>query len=149
MDDRPSDDSPDFREVIQAIRDIPTPIASFEDYIDKVLGILHDLMPHYAWTGYYWVKPSGLILMASRGAKEHELHAVGMRRGVIGRAAAMGHTVSDKGAGHFLSEIATPVERFGVVMGVLAVKSDKLKSFSPEHVDFLEKVAQEMSGQWR
>ena len=95
------------------------------------------------------IKTSGLTLVASRGPKEHEHQVVGMRRGVVGRAAALGHTVSDKGEGFFLSEIATPVERFGVVMGVLAVKSDRLKSFGPEHVDFLERVASEMSGQYR
>jgi putative methionine-R-sulfoxide reductase with GAF domain len=71
-----------------------------------------------------------------------------MRRGVVGRAAALGHTVSDKGEGRFLSEIASPVERFGVVMGVLAAKSVRLNHFGPEHVLFLEKMAVEMGGRW-
>ena len=133
---------------LQAIKWIDRNIGAFEAYIERVVEILHSRISTFAWVGYYWVQPSGLVLIASRGVKENEQKLVGIRKGAIGRAAALGEAVSDKGRGIFQSEISVPVERGGVVTAVIAVKSEHPMAFGHEHVMFLERVASEVAARW-
>jgi putative methionine-R-sulfoxide reductase with GAF domain len=147
-DEKAKEKLSELEEPLQAIRWIDSCITGFEDYAEKVVEVLHTRVSGFTWVGYYWVRPTGLTLVASRGVKTGEKAVIGMRRGVIGRAAASGRTVVGSGSSPLLSEIATPVESHGVVVGIIAVKSQSPNAFGPEMVEFLDRVAAEMSNRW-
>jgi putative methionine-R-sulfoxide reductase with GAF domain len=144
VDDKTKQRLEELAPTLQAIKWIDKNLGSYEGYIERVVEILHTRIETYAWVGYYWVQPSGLTLIASRGIKAGEHRHVGIRMGLFGRAAVMGHTLTEASRGIIKSEIGVPVERSGVVTGLIAVKSEQVKAFNLEHVQFLENVAVEV-----
>jgi putative methionine-R-sulfoxide reductase with GAF domain len=138
----------EFEPALQAIRWIDPDIRSFDLFIERVLDIIESRIPGFTWIGYYWVKPHGLTLIASIGPKEGEHKVVAMRRGAIGRAAAAGSTITGHHRGLFVSEIATPVLKFGIVIGVIAVRSESLRTYEPEHIRFVRDLAELIASRW-
>jgi putative methionine-R-sulfoxide reductase with GAF domain len=138
----------EFEPALQAIRWIDPDIHSFDVFIERVLDIIESRIPGFTWVGYYWVKPHGLDLIASIGPKEGEHKVVAMRRGAIGQAAAAGSTITGHHTGLFVSEIATPVLKFGTVIGVIAVRSEGIRTYEPEHNRFLEDVVRLIASRW-
>jgi putative methionine-R-sulfoxide reductase with GAF domain len=134
--------------VLQAVRWIDPAIHNYETYAAKVVGVLQTRVSSFTWVGYYRVCPGQLVLSISNGNIENEEQVIDIHRGVVGRAAADGEVISDKVTGEFKSEIAAPVEKNGVVVGVLDIRSTGL-GFGPEYTGLLEKIGAEMALRWR
>lgn len=134
--------------VRMAIRRIQPGIEGYEGFVAKVVSILQENVPKFTWVGYYWVRPDKLVLKASSGFKENEEIEIKIRRGVAGRAAANGRIITGNLSGIFKSEAATPVERFGNVVGVILVKSDIPNAFGPQEIEFLQRIADEIACRW-
>jgi putative methionine-R-sulfoxide reductase with GAF domain len=139
----------EFEPALQAIRWIDRDLPSFDFFIEHVLDIVESRIPGFTWVGYYRVRPHGLTLIASRGLREGEHKIVGMRRGVVGQAAAAGTTITAHHTGLFVSEIASPVHKFGIVIGVIAARSESIEAYEPEHIKFMEDLAALMASRWR
>ena len=111
-----------------------------EDLIARmasVVGVLHNAMPHYFWTGFYRVDGERLVIgpyQGSIGCLE-----IFFGRGVCGTAAETQKTQVVKDVhsfpGHIAcdaksaSEIVVPVFRAGKLLAVFDVDSEKIAAF--------------------
>lgn len=126
---------------LQAVKWIEKRMPDWKAYADRLVAVLQDRTPGYDWVGFYQTRADDLVLIASAGADESAPRLVEIRRGTVGRAAGSGTSITKTSTGTFRSEIATPVRRFGVIIGVISVKSRERASFTLEDTEFLEKVS--------
>jgi L-methionine (R)-S-oxide reductase len=112
-------------------------------------ALIFNGLPDLNWSGFYWMKPGGLVLGAFQGKPACVRIALG--NGVCGTAARDRRTivVPDVEAfpGHIAcdsasrSEIVIPLIRAGAVLGVLDVDSPRLARFDEEDARGLEALA--------
>ncbi|HEY1330612.1 MAG TPA: GAF domain-containing protein [Actinomycetota bacterium] len=125
-----------------------------EALMDRTVARLHEGEAAFDWVGVYLVQDGELRLGPFRGQPtEHDRIALG--EGVCGAVAASGETeiVSDVRArpGHIAcdvntrSEVVAPIERDGVVLGVLDVDSNTLDAFGDREVRLVEEAAGEIA----
>jgi len=138
-----------YAEAEAKIRDL---IAGEADRIARMAGIvavLHGLMPHYFWTGFYRVSGAGLVIGPYQGTPGCARIAWG--RGVCGAAWASGETqlVPDVHAfpGHIAcdsrseSEIVVPVrDARGAIVAVFDVDSEQGAAFDEVDRAALERI---------
>lgn len=121
----------------------------------SVVAVLHGMMPHYYWTGFYRVLGSELVIGPYQGTPGCLRIAFG--RGVCGAAWASGETqlVPDVQAfpGHIAcdaraaSEIVVPVRgRAGEVVAVLDVDSSLREAFDGIDRAALEELVADLFG---
>jgi GAF domain-containing protein len=114
-----------------------------------VVAVLHGLMPHYFWTGFYRVVGGELVIGPYQGTPGCARIAWG--RGVCGTAWKTGETqvVEDVHAfpGHIAcdarsqSEIVVPVrDRRGRVVAVFDVDSEEKGAFDEVDREWLERI---------
>jgi putative methionine-R-sulfoxide reductase with GAF domain len=134
---------PELEATLQGIKWIERDIKNYDTYLARLVETLQTRVPDYSWVGLYLVQSGEIDLTISKGLPECERKRVGMRRGVVGRAAASGEVVTGKDILSFQSEAAVPLEWHGVIFGVLSIRSTKKNLFSNEHIEFLQEVARE------
>jgi GAF domain-containing protein len=114
-----------------------------------VVAVLHGLMPHFFWTGFYRVVGGGLVIGPYQGTPGCARIAWG--RGVCGTAWKTGESqvVADVHAfpGHIAcdarseSEIVVPVrDPRGRVIAVFDVDSEELGAFDEVDREWLERI---------
>ncbi len=127
-------------------------IAGEPDRIARMAGIvsvLHGMMPHYFWTGFYRVSGGSLVIGPYQGTPG--CVRIGWGRGVCGTAWATGKTqlVPDVHAfpGHIAcdprsaSEIVVPVrDKRGAVVAVFDVDSEQAGAFDESDRTGLEAI---------
>ena len=120
-----------------------------------VVAVLHGMMPHYFWTGFYRVVGGELVIGPYQGTPGCARIAWG--RGVCGSAWRSGETqvVADVHAfpGHIAcdarseSEIVVPVrDRSGAVVAVLDVDSEERAAFDELDREALERLLENLNG---
>jgi len=113
-----------------------------------VVAVLHGLMPHFFWTGFYRVVGGELVIGPYQGSPG--CARIGWGRGVCGTAwkTEEAQVVEDVHAfpGHIAcdaksrSEIVVPVVRNGRVVAVFDVDSEKLGAFDEIDQEWLERI---------
>ena len=120
-----------------------------------VVAVLHGMMPHYFWTGFYRVVGGELVIGPYQGTPGCARIAWG--RGVCGSAWRSGETqvIVDVHAfpGHIAcdarseSEIVVPVrDRSGAVVAVLDVDSEERAAFDELDREALERLLENLNG---
>lgn len=119
-----------------------------------VVAVLHGMMPHYFWTGFYRVSGGGLVIGPYQGTPGCARIAWG--RGVCGTAWRTGEAqvVPDVHAfpGHIAcdarsaSEIVMPVWRDGRVVAVLDVDSEQPGAFDGMDREGLGRILRVLAG---
>jgi GAF domain-containing protein len=121
-----------------------------------VVAVLHGMMPHFFWTGFYRVVGGGLVIGPYQGTPG--CARIGWGRGVCGTAwktgevqlvadvhAFPGHIACD---GRSASEIVVPVrDGSGRVVSVFDVDSEELAAFGEEDRLGLERILGLVFGQ--
>jgi putative methionine-R-sulfoxide reductase with GAF domain len=133
---------------LQAVKWIDRDIRDFQVYSDKLVEILQTRTPGYDWVGFYLVRSDEFILTASKGAGEPDQSNYLIRHGVVGRAAVSGAPVTDKDIPPFQSQAAVPVDRFGVIFGIIHIRSTRKNLFNPAHIEFLEDVVRAVGARY-
>ena len=127
-------------------------VADEPDRVARMAGIaavLHGLMPHFYWTGFYRVSGGSLVIGPYQGTPG--CSRIGWRRGVCGTAWASGQTqvVADVHAfaGHIAcdaraaSEVVVPVrDALGRVVAVLDVDAQVAGAFDAVDREALEGI---------
>ena len=116
----------------------------------SVVGLLHDALPHFHWTGLYRLEGASLVLGPFRG-KPTEHVRIPLGAGLCGQAAARGATVLSgdvtREANYLAcsaetrSEIVVPFSVRGKVAGEIDVDGDQANAFDAADRVFLEAVA--------
>lgn len=122
-----------------------------DDLSSMTVKLLHDLFPHYTWTGIYWLHGDMLNLGPWNGPEATEHVSIPLGSGVCGAAAASGRieNVPDVGADSrylacFLrtkSEIVVPIFSGGSVIGEIDIDGDEPSAFGTRDESFLKRVA--------
>jgi L-methionine (R)-S-oxide reductase len=146
-----NDSADNYRGALEAVDRVVNREPEADEVLRRVVGILHDRVPHYSWVGIYLVEDGDLVLGPWKGpeATEHVRIPVGM--GVCGAAAASGRTeiVDDVNADErYLacftstrSEIVVPIAYEGRVVGEIDIDSDEPAAFGESDRALLERVA--------
>jgi L-methionine (R)-S-oxide reductase len=140
-----------FRGALEAVDRIVNRESEADEVLRRVVGILHDRIPHYSWVGIYLVEDGDLVLGPWKGPQPTDHVRIPVGTGVCGAAAASGRTeiVDDVDADErylacFLStrsEIVVPVAYEGRVVAEIDIDSDEAAAFGESDRTFLERVA--------
>lgn len=117
----------------------------------QLIDLLADSVPHFHWTGIYWLRGNMLHLGPYRGKPtDHTQIAVG--QGICGRAVAENQSIVvddvTKESNYLAcsletrSEIVVPIYSKGKIVGEIDIDSDIPKAFDEEDRVFLESVAE-------
>ena len=114
-------------------------------------ALLHHKMPHFFWTGFYFLRDGDLVVGPYQGPLACAVLAprgTGVCWACVGRKEAVLVADVHAFAGHIscdsrsASEIVVPVlDRGGALAGVLDVDSDRPDAFSGDDVDGLARIA--------
>ena len=141
-----------FSQLLIKVRSICTSIASQEEKLYKICGILNANIKYYNWVGFYLTDPQTereLVLGPYVGTPtEHTRIPFG--RGICGQAAQQAKTyiVQDVSLEtNYLScspdvraEIVLPVFKNGNIVGELDIDSHQLAPFTEDDYSFLKEV---------
>ncbi len=126
------------------------------DALAEVCRFLAASFRHYHWVGVYRKDGAELVLDAWDGPAATEHTRIPIERGLCGRAARDGVTVTVddvRASSEYLacfvstrSEIVVPVLDAGSVVGEIDIDSDRLAAFDASDRTFLEQVAGRLSG---
>ncbi len=127
-----------------------------DELSSMTVALLHDLFPHYGWTGIYWLRGNILKLGPWKGPEATEHVSIPLGSGVCGAAASSGRieNVPDVNADgrylacflHTRSEIVVPLFSGGRVIGEIDIDGDQLAAFGARDESFLKKVANLFEG---
>jgi L-methionine (R)-S-oxide reductase len=127
------------------------------DILFDLCTILHNNVPGYDWVGIYFADSSKkeLILGPFRGEPTDHIR-IPFGRGICGLAAERGTTVvvgDVSGETNYLacslevkSEIVVPVTKSGRFVAEIDIDSHRLNTFDESDREFLEKIAEMISG---
>jgi L-methionine (R)-S-oxide reductase len=140
-----------YRGALEAVDRVVNRESEADEVLRRVVGILHDRVPHYSWVGIYLVEAGDLVLGPWKGPQATEHVRIPVGTGVCGAAAASGRTeiVDDVNADErYLacfpstrSEIVVPIAYEGRVVGEIDIDSDEPAAFGEPDRAFLERVA--------
>lgn len=139
-----------FERLIDEIQSKAREITDMDIFYEEVVRILSENVPHYNWTGFYFMKDGELVIGPYIGRPtEHVRIKVG--QGVCGRAVAEKSTIivddvtkEDNYLACSLetkSEIVVPIWANGEIIGEIDIDSDDLAAFDDKDKIFLEEVA--------
>lgn len=122
-----------------------------EAAMDGVAALLHSLLAHYTWVGFYVMNgPDELVLGPYRGKPSPHVR-IPLDQGICGAAAKQGETVivPDVNADpRYLacsldtkSEIVVPILHGSVCLGEIDIDSDRPDAFGSDDQALLEKIA--------
>ncbi len=122
-----------------------------EELASRTVELLHELFPHYSWTGIYWLRNGMLELGPWKGPEATEHTRIPVGQGVCGSAASSGtiENVPDVSRdGRYLacflrtkSEIVVPIFSSGIVVGEIDIDGDEIAAFGRRDELFLKRVA--------
>jgi len=147
-----------FRSLNPNLEKVLTGAKNKKEIFSKLVNLLHDSVPHFHWTGIYFLEGETLILGPFRGKPtEHTRIPVG--RGICGRAVAEKKSIVvediTKETNYLAcslttrSEIVVPIYhqgRQGKIIGEIDIDSDLPNAFDHRDKDFLEEVVVKVSG---
>ena len=143
-----------YTDVLSTVRMAIERAPSSADAMLRVVNLLKDEMPDYAWVGIYLLDGQELVLGPFRG-KPSPHTRIPLNQGICGAAASTKETivVDDVDADpRYLacsletrSEIVVPIKRGDDVLGEIDIDSDKKAAFGPADRELLEAVADLLS----
>ena len=123
--------------------------------LDLLVRELRRGFPTYNWVGVYAVEGEDLVLKAWSGPRPTQHVRIPMGAGICGLAARTQETVVVEDVSkdpryiecfaETRAEVVVPIVRDGVALGEIDIDSEELDAFGPEDVDFLERIAAELS----
>jgi GAF domain-containing protein len=139
--------------LLARIRELAAAASSLETLEKAIVEAIAAQLPHYNWTGFYWLDPidaETLVLGAFVGEPTPHVR-IPVSQGICGAAAASGETVvvDDVHADpRYLScsirtksEIVVPIRAHGKVVGEIDIDSHKAAAFTEIDRGFLEEAA--------
>lgn len=124
----------------------------------NVTALLYQAMPDISWLGWYVTESIGSDLTLGPFQGKPTLPRIGWGQGVVGSAAfeRAVHIVEDVRQFHgnlpdgleTRSEVAVPLIRYGLVQGVLSVKSQQVGRFGLYEIEMFSAVAERVSVKW-
>ena len=125
----------------------------------EVCELLRNNFKHYSWVGIYIVEGDILSLKAWVGEQATEHTRIKVGEGICGLAAETGKTVVvpdvTKDFRYIMcfactkSEIVVPIKKGKTVYGEIDIDSDEVDSFDTKDENFLEQIAEILSGLYK
>ncbi|MCS6861230.1 MAG: GAF domain-containing protein [Abditibacteriales bacterium] len=144
--------------VLAKIQDALAEVSDFDAACEKVVTLLHDMLPTYTGVYIYMLDGDTLVLTHFVG-RPTEHTRIPIDRGICGAAVREAATVivdDVRRDPRYIacsletqSEIVVPIFKNGQVIGEIDVDSDALAAFTLEDREMLEKVAAWMAEKWR
>jgi phosphotransferase system enzyme I (PtsP) len=148
---------PALKVITRRLREIMSEPGSGQERLDKIVRQISGLMVAEVCSIYFKRQDGSLELFATEGLKPEAVHQTRLNRGegLIGRAAELEVPVNvpeapshpafsyrpETGEEAYHSMLAVPVQRGGVVLGVIAVQNRTPRHYSEEDVEVLETTA--------
>ena len=129
---------------------------SVEDKMQSICNLLNDKLDTYDWTGFYMSDIENRVLHLGPYAGETTDHTtIPYGKGICGQAAETEKTflIDDVSVEsnyiscsiHVKSEIVVPIIKDGIMVGQMAIDSDKVAAFTAADQELLEKICTELA----
>jgi phosphotransferase system enzyme I (PtsP) len=148
---------PALKVIARRLREIMAQPGSGQERLDKIVKQISGLMVAEVCSIYFKRQDGSLELFATEGLKPEAVHQTRLNRGegLVGRAAELEMPVNvpeapshpafsfrpETGEEAYHSMLAVPVQRGGVVLGVIAVQNRTPRQYTEEDVEVLETTA--------
>ena len=148
---------PALKVIARRLREIMAQPGSGQERLDKIVKQISGLMVAEVCSIYFKRQDGSLELFATEGLKPEAVHQTRLNRGegLVGRAAELEMPVNvpeapshpafsfrpETGEEAYHSMLAVPVQRGGVVLGVIAVQNRTPRHYTEEDVEVLETTA--------
>jgi phosphotransferase system enzyme I (PtsP) len=148
---------PALKVIARRLREIMAEPGSGQQRLDKIVRQISGLMVAEVCSIYFKRQDGSLELFATEGLKPEAVHQTRLNRGegLVGRAAELATPVNvpeapkhpafsfrpETGEEAYHSMLAVPVQRGGLVLGVIAVQNRTPRQYSDEDVEVLETTA--------